>query len=428
MKKVLFTIVLLLALSSVFAQKTPRVMVATEDGTGTWCTYCPGAAMGCDDLLSNGKFVGVIANHNGDAYANTYSNFRNTMWGINGFPTVTFDGVRGSVGGNHSTSMYNTYLPKYVACIADSSPVKMHMAVTNTGLAYTAVITLEKLTTITSASNILFFFVTQSHISVNWQGQNHLEHVNRLMSPDQNGTPVDFSSGDVQTVTLNFTMNAAWPIADCEFIAFLQNKDAGQGYIASPVKKFAVYQCVKQGTVDLNVDFSPNATEINQGETVTFTNNTSGGYIGVPETYEWNFPGGTPATSQDKNPVILYEHGGFYDVQLIVNRGGQIDTLTRPSFIVVKFPVGLSEQAGTQVAVSPNPSHGEFKVNFNVAKSFVADLSIVNSAGRTVYSESNVTVNNNTSKTIRTSGLSAGEYFLTLQNGDSKLVKKIIIN
>jgi len=55
MKRTIFTIVCLLALSTVFAQGTTRFMVATEDATGTWCTYCPGAAMGCDDLLSNGK-------------------------------------------------------------------------------------------------------------------------------------------------------------------------------------------------------------------------------------------------------------------------------------------------------------------------------------------------------------------------------------
>ena len=38
----------------VMAQAVPREMVVMEIGTGTWCTYCPGAAMGADDLLENG--------------------------------------------------------------------------------------------------------------------------------------------------------------------------------------------------------------------------------------------------------------------------------------------------------------------------------------------------------------------------------------
>jgi len=430
MKRTLFTLLCLIALSQVFAQTSPRYMVATEDGTGTWCTYCPGAAMGCDDLLSNGKYVAVIANHNGDSYANTYSNNRNTMWAINGFPTVTFDGVQGVVGGNHSSSMYNSYLPKYNTCIAAHSPCTIDMVVTNTsGNNYTAVITITKTDPITSTNNILFFFATQSHVAYNWQGQNHLEHINRLMVPDQNGTPITFPGGTTQTVTLNFALDAAWPAADCEFIAFLQNKDAGQGIITSPVKKFAVYQTAKQGTIDLTPGFSTSADSVNPGSTVTFTNETFGGFIGTPESYEWHFQGGTPATSTDENPVILYNGPcGSYDVQLIVNRGGQIDTLNSPGAIYVFPGVGVGEQAGNQIVVSPNPSHGTFKLTFNVSKSFVADLKIMNSAGKTVYSESNVTVSNDMSKTVRTTALPSGEYFLTIQNGDQKLVKKILIN
>jgi len=427
MRRTLFTLLCVLAISAVFAQPVPRVMVAVEDGTGTWCTYCPGAAMGCDDLLSNGKYVAVIANHNGDSYANTFSNTRNTMWGINGFPTVTFDGISGTVGGNHTQSLYSTYLPKYNSGIAITSPVKMSMVVSHTALAYTAVITIEKVDAITSASNVLYFFVTQSHITQAWQGQTHLEHVNRLMSPDQNGTAIDFTSGDVQTVTLHFNMDAAWPLADCEFIAFLQNKDASQGYISSPVKKYKVYQCVKQGTIDLNVDFAPDTTEINQGESITFTNNTAGGYIGVPETYEWSFPGGTPSTSQDKDPVVIYSLGGTFDVQLIVNRGGQIDTASKPVLVHV-IGVGVNEQSGNQIVVSPNPSHGTFKLTFNVDKSFVANINIINSMGTTVYTETNVSISNELSKTIRTYGLPSGEYFLSVQNGSSRLVRKIVIN
>ena len=422
----------MLAISAMFAQGVTRQMVSIEDATGTWCTYCPGAAMGCDDLLSGGKFVGVIANHNGDPYANTFSNQRNTMYAVSAFPSVGFDGNKGYVGGNHSSSLYNTYLPIYNSLITLESPVSMNMVVTHTGLDYTAVITLEKVGTITSTSNILFFFVTQSHMSVNWQGQNHLEHVNRLMVGGTAGTAVDFTGGNIQTVTLNFTMDASWPIADCEFVTFLQNKDAGQGnqggtsgsYI---LKKYVVYQCVKQGTIDLSVDFTASNNEIMQGESITYTNATNGGYIGVPETYAWTFPGGTPTTSTDKNPVVTYDMGGSFDVQLIVNRGGQIDTVIKNSMIHV-IGVGVSEQAGNQIIVSPNPSNGNFKLTFNVAKSFVADLFVRNANGSTVYSESNVTISNDLTKTIRATGLASGVYFLTIQNGDNKLVKKILIN
>ncbi len=339
MKKLFLSIIMLLSFSALIAQNVPRTMVAVEDATGTWCQYCPGAAMGCDDLLSNGCLVAVVANHNGDSYANTYSNARNTMWNITGYPSVSFDGTLGVVGGNHTTSMYSSYLPKYNQSIAVTSPVAMTWTISNTGLDYTVVVTMTKVGTITSTSNVLYFFVTQSHITQNWQGQNHLEHVNRLMSPSQTGTPIDFTSGDTQVVTLNFTMAASWPIADCEFIAMLQNKDAGQGNIpgggSSPIKKWVVYQCIKRAVIDLYVDFTASQTTIPKDGSVTFTNNTSGGYIGTNESYEWSFPGGTPATSTDKDVTVVYSECGAHDVMLVVNRGGQIDTITKTNYINV---------------------------------------------------------------------------------------------
>jgi PKD repeat protein len=210
------------------------------------------------------------------------------------------------------------------------------MEVTNTGLDYTAVITITKVGTITATDLKLQFFVTQSHINVAWQGQTHLEHVNRLMVPSQTGTPVSFASGDVQVITLNWTMNAAWPIEDCEFIPFVQGQGGKE-----------VFNAIKRGAIDLNVDFTASGTQFaSPGAVVTFTNNTIGGYIGVPETYSWSFPGGTPATDTAKNPVVTYNECGLHDVTLTVNRGGQIVTTTKPAYISV----------GTNVVVSVTPN------------------------------------------------------------------------
>ncbi len=53
------------------------------------------------------------------------------------------------------------------------------------------------------------FTVTESHIPENWGGLTEVNHVNRLMVPGANGTPLDFSSQTTQTVMLNFPLNAA---------------------------------------------------------------------------------------------------------------------------------------------------------------------------------------------------------------------------
>jgi hypothetical protein len=336
MKKLLLSFVMLFSVATLIAQQVPREMVVLEIGTGTWCQYCPGAAMGADDLLENGKYVAVIENHNGDSYANNYSNARNTYYNITGYPTAVFDGLLKVVGGNHTVSMYPQYLPKYNTRIAKLADLTLAMEVSNTGLDYTAVITITKVGTITATDLKLMFAVTQSNIQQNWQGQTHLEHVNRLMVPDQNGSSVDFTSGDVQVITLNWTMNAAWPIEDCEFIPFVQGKSGKE-----------VFNGMKRGAIDLNVDFVASETQIAvPGTAVTFTNNTFGGYIGVPETYNWHFPGATPSVDTTKNPVVTYNNCGVFDVTLTVNRGGQIITVSKPAYITV----------GTNVVTSVSPN------------------------------------------------------------------------
>jgi len=324
MKKVILSFILFLAITLVMGQTVPRQMVILEIGTGTWCQYCPGAAMGADDLIAHGCLVAAVENHNNDAFDNQYSNARNSFYGIGSFPTAVFDGKIKVIGGDHTQSMYNAYLPKYNTRINIPSPIAMAMTITNSGFDYTAVITMTKVADISGTSLKLQFYVTQSHIMVNWQGQNHLNFVDLLMVPDQNGTVVDFTSGDTQVVTLNFSLDPSAPLEDFEFVTFVQQ---------APDKE--ILQGIKRAVIDLNVGFTASATNINKDENVSFTNTTTGGYIDAPETYQWFFPGGTPDASTDKDPVVNYWECGAHDVTLIVNRGGQIDTVIKSLYINV---------------------------------------------------------------------------------------------
>lgn len=94
-------------------------------------------------------------------------------------------------------------------------------------------ITIIRVATYTGPNPILHLALTQSNIPLNWGGLTQLHFVERLMVPNQNGTAISFSSGDVQVVNLTFTKNSSWPTADCEIVAFLQNnttKEILQGY------------------------------------------------------------------------------------------------------------------------------------------------------------------------------------------------------
>lgn len=77
---------------------------------------------------------------------------------------------------------------------------------------------------------------------------------------------------------------------------------------------------------------------------VKFINNSTAS----ASSFEWSFPGGTPSTSTEKEPTIVYNSVGKYDVTLIAKGALESDTLKRSDFITV----GESTTADFQTSVT----------------------------------------------------------------------------
>ncbi len=73
----------------------------------------------------------------------------------------------------------------------------------------------------------------------------------------------------------------------------------------------------------LAAGFSASTTNGCAPVAITFTNSSSPNATG----WSWSFPGGEPATSTDKNPVVTYNSAGTYTVTLIVSGASGFDTL-----------------------------------------------------------------------------------------------------
>lgn len=425
MRKLLLFVAFAMGVTLVMAQGIQRDMVVLEKGSGTWCVFCPGAALACEDLLEAGAPVAVVSNQNGDAYANQYSNARNSMYQITGYPTAVFDGKDKYVGGSATGSVAAQYLPYVMSHMVEICPVEIEMEYEATDQDYTATITLTKLDNVTASDLRLIFFVTESHIPQNWFIMTELNHVNRLMVPDQNGTVISFASGDVQTVTLNFSLNQAWVVENCEFIVCLQNADAGQpggGWVKT------ILNGMKRGAIDLTADFQADVTSIEVGDPVNFTSEESGGYIGgVPVTYHWEFPGATPDTSNLENPTVTYTESGTHDVTLTVNKGGQILDVLKPGYIYVAPGLGISDpSAVSAVNCYPNPSHGKFRVEVYMNESARVDLEVVNTVNAVVYAEKGIQANDQIIRNLDLD-LPSGVYFLVVRDGARKQVRKLVI-
>ncbi len=204
---------------------TPRDQVILEIGTGTWCTYCPGAAMGAEDLVDNGHPVGVVEYHSGDNFENATALARINYYGISGFPTAVFDGLEKYVGGSHDQSLYNAYLPLVEARQGVNTPCTIAVYGEAEGLDYHLAVHIQRMAPVADVPMFLQVALTESDIFINWQGQNHVDFVERMLIPGPEGTPVSLLDQEEVTVELDFALDPTWIAGNCELVAFLQNGD-----------------------------------------------------------------------------------------------------------------------------------------------------------------------------------------------------------
>ena len=80
------------------------------------------------------------------------------------------------------------------------------------------------------------------------------------------------------------------------------------------------------------VQFVASATTIDEGDAVTFTDQSTG----TPTSWLWTFEGGSPSSSTDQNPTgIIYANQGLYDVTLVATNADGSDTMVKAEYMVV---------------------------------------------------------------------------------------------
>ncbi len=90
----------------------------------------------------------------------------------------------------------------------------------------------------------------------------------------------------------------------------------------------------------LGADFYADVTEVCAGGTVNFTDNSS-----QAATWDWTFDGGTPYTSTDQNPSVVYSTPGTYSVELTVTDGSSnSDTEFKAAYITVTDTPGQADE------------------------------------------------------------------------------------
>lgn len=200
-----------------------RTLVVCEDFTGTWCGYCPGAAMGLDDLIANSWPVAVVSYHNGDEFETPEGMIRDDYYGVEGYPTVHFDGIDAVEGGYQSTSMYPEYLPLVQARLNVAPPATVTIGNLNqTDSTLTGTIVLGSGSPMLNPGLRLRVVLTETHIPRPWQNQSEVNFCERAMFGGATGTPVDLDDKS-DTIPFSLTISRLWNREELELVAFLQD-------------------------------------------------------------------------------------------------------------------------------------------------------------------------------------------------------------
>ena len=168
-------------------------------------------------------------------------------------------------------------------------------------------------------------------------------------------------------------------------------------------------------------DFVANITTIQVGDDIEFTDLS----LNDPTSWEWVFEGGTPANSNEQNPIIAYEDDGTFDVTLMVSNAFGSDTKVEEDYITVDT-LTIIDQNGMLIHcnIYPNPVTDVLFIEIDNLPESDIILSIFNMQGRLI---SSVELKQEKNR-IDVSGLKSGIYMLRIKSGNAfksvRIIKK----
>ncbi|WP_439880779.1 M43 family zinc metalloprotease [Pontibacter sp. MBLB2868] len=132
-----------------------------------------------------------------------------------------------------------------------------------------------------------------------------------------------------------------------------------------------------------------------------------------PTSYFWEFEGGTPATSTEKDPIVTYPNPGRYNVQLTITNGDLNSTKVKDNYVHVTV---------NDLTVYPNSST-DFITIEQPARITVRQVQMLNHVGQEVL---RAEVRDRVLR-VDVRNLSPGIYFLHITSTNGTIVKKVSV-
>jgi hypothetical protein len=169
--------------------------------------------------------------------------------------------------------------------------------------------------------------------------------------------------------------------------------------------------------------FHAGMTSVCLDQAVTFTDDSFDNIT----SRSWEFPGGTPAASNEANPVIRYHSTGKYNVKLTVSDGIHIKTILKEKYIFVDQCSGIDGGPGaaTLFKIFPNPATNHVTIEFNRNFSGSCNIMLLDLAGNKLL-ETRQRIPEGNRIILDLDGFVKGMYFLKVQAEEMTSTMKVI--
>ncbi len=161
------------------------------------------------------------------------------------------------------------------------------------------------------------------------------------------------------------------------------------------------------------------------GDTETFTIQD----ILHAESYEWIIEPEIAGTIINEGNFCQVTFGDDYEDVAVLKVRGINDCGTgdwSQSFeLLIEDCTGIGEKAAEAFSIYPNPTKGNFTISLNVRD--IINIRLMSTQGRLIYHVSDLEINGAFSKTINTTGLAQGVYYLSVTGVQTNITEKIII-
>lgn len=182
--------------------------------------------------------------------------------------------------------------------------------------------------------------------------------------------------------------------------------------------------------LEVNIDgpfpfFHADTTHICRWHTVHFTDDS----FDHVTSWQWEFPGGIPATSTEQNPVVEYPETGQYDVILTISDGLHTQKMHKKDYIYISDCLGVEENtvAYGEMHLFPNPAKNN--VNIQVSKDIEGQvmINLVDLRGTVVSHITLPGLNRDVAFPLDLSAFPSGIYIVRVLGEQELFSKKLVI-